>query len=234
MKNYNEMTINEKLENALCTNHTGKMKNMFSISTSVLENPLCIARRASAEKAKENGSKKEIICTKCFAVSQFKMQTSTAKKYARNTELLTSAVYPVEAFPIVNACIFRIEAFGDVQNKTQALNYLHLIKRNPETMFTAWTKNPHIWDMAIKEEGKPENLIMIYSDPVVNGTTQTPEAFLSALRIGFPWIDKMFIVYRKTYANKNNVEINCGARSCNNCRRCYRKNTESIVTEILK
>lgn len=42
-------------------NHTGKMTGMASLSTSVIDNPICAAR------AKVKGS----ICEKCFAANMF-------------------------------------------------------------------------------------------------------------------------------------------------------------------
>lgn len=39
-------------------------------------------------------------------------------------------------------------------------------------------------------------------------------------------------VYDKEHAKEHN--INCGARDCNACRRCYSKNTDIYIKEIVK
>lgn len=233
-----EMTIEQKLHDSLCWEHTGKMKDLVSCSTSVLENENCQKRREQARKAKEVNPEKDFICLHCFADAQLSYQTTTGKKYARNTELYTSQVYAPELWPLLNASIARIEAFGDTQpgkkGEIQVENYFNFCKNNPDTTFAAWTKNPLTYHNVIERIGKPENLILIYSDPVINGTMENPEKYLETLKVVFPEIDKIFVVYDKKFVKKNNVEINCGARSCNRCRRCYRKNTEAVIKEQLK
>ena len=49
----------------------------------------------------------------------------------------------------------------------------------------------------------------------------------------YPFIDKVFTVYDKEHAQ--DVNINCGARSCAECQRCYHK-SEGIeyINELLK
>jgi len=42
--------------------------------------------------------------------------------------------------------------------------------------------------------------------------------------------DKVFNVCRTTNLDK----INCGAASCNTCRRCYNMNAENIIYEMIK
>lgn len=232
------MNDKQKLAYIPCWKHTGKMKDIVSMSSSSEQNPDCIARVLEAEQI-YNETGIDIVCRHCFS-NDLQEQYSTMKaKYVVATEILTSKVFAIEDFPLLNAAIARLESFGDILplqfgGMNQGLNYIHYVKRNPDTTFACWTKNPMTWQAVFQVEEKPENMIMIYSDPVINGSMEEPEQLEEAIKIAFPFIDKIFIVYDKAYVKTNKVDINCGARSCNACRRCYRKYTESIIKEQLK
>lgn len=197
-------------------NHTGKMYGMASLSTSVVENPIC------AKRAKVKGS----ICEKCFANNMFKMYGESFRDcFKKNTEVLTTTIIPVRDWPIINYRIFRLEAFGDLQNSIQVENYFNFCKRNPGTTFALWTKNPYFIYEAIRNgNSKPKNLIIIQSSCFINKEDKK----------SFGFIDKVFTVYSKPYIKENNISINCGARNCLECGRCYSKRTSSEVREQLK
>lgn len=229
----NTMTDAELLSYCLCHNHTGKMEGMHSISTAVTVNPICQARRAAALKALEEAKEKgldpiEHICLSCFAEAQLEYQGSTDIKYRRAFEILNYKVFALEDFPILNLLVFRIEAFGDVASVTQARNYIRLANRNPLTICTAWTKNPGIWKEAFAIEGKPENMIMIYSNPIVDSKIDE-EAFFQALKVSYPFLDKMFSVF-----NEEDETTNCGGRKCLTCLNCYRKDGPVFIHEVKK
>ena len=46
----------------------------------------------------------------------------------------------------------------------------------------------------------------------------------------FDFVDKVFTVY----ADCEGVEINCGARNCFECHKCYTKNKTEYINEKLK
>lgn len=201
----------------ITTKHTGKMSGMQSLSTSVLLNPIC----------KERSKDPDSICAHCYAARMAKAYKGLNKVLADNTDVLTSRIIPDNELPIINAAYFRFEAFGDISSENQIRNYFHIAAKNPDTKFALWTKNPHIIKKAIEGGGceKPSNLIIIFSSAIVNKPT------LDAMdRYGF--IDKVFTVYDKAHAA--DVTINCGSRKCIECRRCYSRNTERYINEILK
>ena len=214
----------EMLIDSITWNHTGKMKGMNSLSTSCLENPNCIKRL-------ENGSGNH-ICSYCFSEAQQKRQKTTREKMRRNTAILTERLFVVAEMPFLNSSIFRLEAFGDLVNPTQARNYIRLAKRNPGTTFALWTKNPWILEEAIKAEGKPGNMIVILSAELLD--VQQPEILFRRMKNRFSFIDKMFLVYRPETVKAENIDINCGARSCMQCRKCYTPGTAEIIKEELK
>lgn len=198
------------------TKHTGKMAGMASLSTSVVENPIC------RKRAQIKGS----ICEKCFAAAMFARYNDTFRDcFKKNTEVLTNQIIPVKEWPIINYRVFRFESFGDLQNATQVHNYFNFAKRNPGTMFALWTKNSEFIAAAIASGNKkPKNMVIIQSSCFIN----------KADTKRYDFIDKVFTVYDKKYIQENNISINCGARNCLECGRCYSKRTGTEVREQLK
>ena len=193
---------------------TAKMAGMLAISTSCVENHFCACRMINPE----------LICFHCFARGIMINYAAAGEHGAQNADLLTTHIVPADLLPRFKRSvqIVRIEATGDVANVTQAINYIHIAQVNPHVTFAWWSKNPGIIDKAIKAAGRPENVVFIASSPRLNEQE----------RIRYSWIDKVFTVYDADHAGT--VEINCGARSCKTCRRCYSHDTERIINELLK
>jgi len=197
------------------TKHNGKMEGMASISTSVTTNERC------AKNAAIKGS----ICEKCFAAKQMKVFPSMEKPMIQNQIILTSGIIPLDQLPVINVLYFRFEAFGDLNNDIQVINYFNICKKNPGVKFALWTKNPDYIAKAIKDgHSKPENLNIILSSLFINKERKTK----------YDFVDKIFTVYDKEYIASENVEINCGARNCFTCGLCYNKNGVRIINEQLK
>jgi hypothetical protein len=72
---------------------------------------------------------------------------------------------------------------------------------------------------------KPDNMTILYSSIRVNECE-------SDILNKYDFIDKVFTVYDPETAK--GIAINCGARDCRKCARCYARDTESLVNEILK
>lgn len=194
---------------------SGKMTGIPSISTSCLVNPICLKRMQDGES----------ICAHCFAEATLNRYKAAGIAMESNYHLLTESVLPVGLLPVfANVAIVRIESFGDVANVTQAINYANICKANPCVMFAWWSKNMNIIQEAFDKVGKPDNVIMVESSPKLN-IAKNPSR---------PCVDKVFTVYDEKTIEAENVNINCGARCCATCRRCYSKNTESVVSEKLK
>lgn len=207
----------------VCINHTGKMAGMYSISTSCTLNEYCLKRSKNPES----------ICADCFAQNMFRnpWYKWTMKRCEENTRVLTESVLDPEDLPIINAFAFRFESFGDLKNTIQVINYFNICNANKRVMFALWTKNPFIIANAIREgHAKPSNLIIIYSSPLKDKPVS-----LEKIRSVFPFIDKVFTVWTDTAAAAaHNVEINCGARACIKCLKCYTKNSNDEIAELLK
>jgi hypothetical protein len=201
-----------------CTNHTGKMNGLHCLSTSVTVNPHCIKRQA-------NGNS---ICAHCFAASMMKQYKALNETTTRNAEILTASILSFDVLPLIPVRYFRFESFGDLINTNQVINYFNIARKNPDTLCALWTKNPHIIAKAVEMgHEKPANLQIVLSSPLVNKPIKATK---------YAFIDKIFTVYDKQAAKA--VNINCGARSCLACGRCYRPNPNGeriqYINEILK
>lgn len=196
-------------------NHLGKMEGMISLSTSPLCNPLCRKRAQIANT----------ICSHCYSFCMMKRFGTLAERLAKNTEVLTTKLIPVEEWPILNARYVRFEAFGDIVNARQMENYVNLCKRNPSTKFAIWTKNYAIAAKALEKTGKPKNLTLLVSSPLVNVALDLTK---------FPLADKCFTVYSTCHAAQEGIDINCGARACLLCHKCYERTGAKHIRERLK
>ena len=198
-----------------------KLSGFRSLSTSPLLNALCIGRHNNPK----------LICSSCYSVTYNNMREGLRNKLARNTESLTKEVIPYESIPVINDRYFRIESFGDLQNVNQAINYLNFIRKNPETNFGWWTKNPNFIKQALKALNieKPENVQIILSACGLNVGIK-----LETVKKAFPFVDKVFTVYDSKYIKENDIEINCGTRKCKDCLNCYKSGGFTQVNEKKK
>lgn len=191
--------------------HEGKMEGMQSISTSLRQNPYCQCRIKQGDT----------VCSKCYAETYMKMRPRIDTCMSRNGEYLTKKVIDTDYLPQLNTLYCRFESFGDLINVTHVINYFNICKKNPETHFALWTKNPGLIDQAIKAgEEKPKNLQIVYSSPKLNEVDD----------VKYDFVDKIFTVFTKD----SDAKINCGKKKCIDCKLCYRKNNVKYINERLK
>ena len=198
------------------TKHNGKMKGMQSLSTSCLCNKYCQAYSKDPRK----------VCCKCYAQTQMKYQTTMQPCFEKNTKILTESIINKNYLPYINAVVFRFEAFGDIQNEIQVINYFNICKKNKHVKFALWTKNPGIISRAIKHgNAKPKNLQIVLSSHYLNEQVDINR---------YDFVDKVFTVYTKEYIKENNMNTNCKAESCLACQKCYHKSNEVYINEELR
>lgn len=211
-------------------NMTGKMTGILSVSTCCLCNGNCHANRNRENSPEGN----ECICKDCFAVDTVNSYLALLDHLVYNSAILSARLLDPADFPhFYGVDIFRLESFGDLINKIQALNYIAFARENPRTTFTIWTKNPDIMDAAIQEAGKPENLICIVSSHYKN----------EIAKASYSWIDHIFTVWTdRDAAESQGININCRAivngeeiDRCRDCMRCYTlNNSDFYIHELLK
>jgi hypothetical protein len=192
---------------------TGKMAAIRSVCTNTLTNPFCQAMQ-----------KTDSICKSCYSQRMLLgVRRNCAPAWERNSQLLADELMLENELPKLKDDVFRLQAHGEVSNVNHAINLMNLVKSNPGTLFAWFTKRKDILTPLLKE-GKPANLIMVFSNAKVDDPTPAvPEFF-----------DKVFSVYTKAGQEKLGVTINCGAISCRGCMKCYSFNKISVVNELLK
>lgn len=200
--------------------HRGKMSGKHSLSTSVVQNPICQARA-------QNG---DTICAHCYANKMLQgVYKKTEPCFAKNFEVLQRPLKVVPKLPEAWKT-FRFEALGDIASQVQFHNYLLIARANPNITFTIWSKNLEICKAVLEYESKPKNLIIIQSAPIVN----------HAVKPKYDFVDKVFTVYNSwEAAEKAGHPINCEAKEkhlrCEDCNRCYNLNNREVyVNELLR
>jgi hypothetical protein len=158
-----------------------------------------------------------------------KMRKALREHLADNAKILANTLLEGREIPATNDLIYRFESFGDLYNVTHLKNYVRIAERNPYTTFGLWTKNIWILDEVFNQEGveKPKNLSIIVSSPLLNKPLELD-------RERYWMVDHLFTVYDKSFIANNNVDINCGARSCLGCRKCYLDSNTFFINEQLK
>lgn len=204
------------------TVHTGKMENMISLSTNAKKNSICRCR------AKVKNS----ICTECYANDILTAYPDLYKKTSKNMELLT--YQQLDILPQINKNkmpYIRFEAFGDLANINQLINYINIARVNPSVQFALWTKNPFILSRAA-ELGfiAPGNMNVMYSSYFLNSVTPFNNNLLKLC-------NGVFTVYTNDFLENNNKSIvcNCGDKKCKDCLLCYKKHDNFLyINERLK
>ena len=214
--------LQKDIENIITYKHEGKMSGMLSMSTPCSLNERC------AKNAQIKGS----ICEKCYAQRLMKMRKQLEEKLKKAMHILTTIELEKEDIPFINAAYFRFEAFGDLNNALQFKNYMTIAKYNKHCNFAIWTKNPDIIKTSLQIYGDiiPKNVIIIYSSLFINKYQD-----INKIKEAYPFIEKIFTVYSsEDIAAENGCKINCGARHCATCLKCYKHNKIYQLNELLK
>lgn len=237
-------------------NHNAKMAGNYSFSTSCKFNVECLRKiqasfrqvipdfvlkdatatdikkaRILLEKLiKENPLRTDIsICGLCFADRQQDNFPTMQDPLRRNFEIWNNGIVHPDWLPVINALWFRLESFGDYGSVNSAKNADNIMKKNPAVYFGVWTKNPKYFDAVYQgnADNVPKNASFIYSSQFINRKARIPAKYKYFLKM-------TFTVYTQEYASANNVKINCGARACLACLKCYTKNNIMDIAELLK
>lgn len=249
-KFYPVLTVSDLDEMGLhfTVNHTGKMSGMVSLSTTC-KCGLCPNRVKSAfenlgipydskkdalsmlkDFLEENPYRTDVsICGFCFSDTLQDRQKTMTPNLEHNFEILNNGIIHDDWIPVLNCLFFRGESFGDFNSHFAVINFYKIAAKNPVVNVTAWTKNLVFFARAEKMGyKKPENFKLIMSSQYINVQAVIPESMKHL-------VDAVFTVYTAKYAEKYGIVINCGARACLSCLRCY-TNFDGVkyVNELLK
>ena len=189
------------------TQGSGKLAGIISINTPTSTNPFCQAMQ-----------KKDSVCKSCYAQRYEKLRPNIVEAFKRNLFLSERVLLPQE-IPAINKQIARFASYGELINMMLFINLLRIALANPRTIFTLWTKRYRIVQRVLNVLGKPDNLILIYSSPIVGKVSALPKGF-----------DKVFTAFAR---GSDMTDINCHG-SCNTCRLCYSHNDTTFINEIIK
>ena len=192
------------------TKGCGKMNGINSINVSSLENPFCI----------KNSKNENSVCSKCYSNRYSRLRPPLEKCLLKNTEILTKTDLEFEDIPVINALYFRFNSFGELYNLRHFINLLRICRKNPKTTFSLWTKRKSIIRQ-YDQDLLPKNLILIYSEPLIN-----------EINLGVESFDKTFNVVTKEFSKDSNI-INC-SKKCLECLKCYTKNSLTTIIEKIK
>lgn len=198
------------------TGLTGKMTGMTVITTAMSNNEHC----------RKLASIKGTICAHCYSQRSLSYRKQMKTCYEKNGKLLSEKIIPDNQIPYINSAICRLESHGDIINETHLENYINIAKKNPHCTFALWTKQYSILLRYFKNHTQPENMIIVVSGLMLNKPINLKPFENLGMAV------KSFTVYDKIEGRTK--EINCGGRRCIDCRRCYTKDSDKYINELLK
>ena len=187
---------------------TGKMQHIPAINTNTLTNPFCVKMHDS--EIPNN------ICVHCYSHDMLNgYRKSCAPAWQRNSDLLSGSVLSDDQIPVINSHSFRFHGHGELLNSTHYFNFCRIARKNPKCTFALWTKRRDI-----KSSVRPDNLILIYSNPTIDKVMHKPP-------VGF---DKVF-----NNTSSLTKADNCSGRKCIECLKCYRLDSGvDVIREKVK
>jgi len=192
---------------------TGKMTGITSFNTNTVSNEFC--------GKMFNSGKSDVICTECYSMKMLKgSRKNCVPKFQRNTDLMQRHIHP-DDLPVLNLAWCRGHGHGELINYKHFLNFSNLAKKNPQTTLTLFTKRRDIvnWVFKLKGYKKPKNLILVYSNPIINKViNEIPKHF-----------DKVF-----NTVTEENAQDNCTGKKCIDCLNCYKHSGAQVLIEKVK
>ena len=205
---------------------SGKIEGITSFDASATNCLFCKLMRKAATRTAAH------ICAGCYDKAQeesFK-GINIINRHSLNMLIMQTIEFEEAELVVINVSkIDRINSSGDTPNKTYAINMLRIAKVNRHAYFAYWAKNKEAVIAACKEVGKPKNMKLVYSSPIINKAAELPKYF-----------DFVFTVYVNEAETRKAIEN--GARECNGkkCRDCGYKcylngwNHGDNIAEVLR
>ena len=224
-----------------------KMEGINNISSNTLTNEYCIKQK----------DKKDIICNKCYSFKGLNFRKSMVNVLQNNSELLSNSIIEWDNLPRIFDLYFRFSSHGELINLNHLENLNNICLKNPKTTFTLWSKRFDIVKKFFDNNEKPSNLILIYSNPVLNKPLEKlpkyfDKTFNNVIKLSYKdfynqkimFIDKKDInktlranikkdyeTYKNNFDKDNN--INC-FQKCKDCLVCYTFNNVKTIIEKAK
>ena len=157
-----------------------------------------------------------IICNYCYDWAQEEERSNVGPRHSLNLLILKTIEFTeaeLASLPING--ILRGNSAGDTDNLTQAMNQLKIAATHPYVDCALWAKNTPPISKAVDIYGKPENLQLIQSSPIIGTVASLAKNF-----------DRTFTVYPTKEATLAAIHAGanpCNGRKCADCGyKCYR------------
>ena len=188
---------------------TGKLVEIPAINTNTLTNEYCQKMHSSCSTC---------ICWDCYSFAMLEgSRKNCAPAWEKNSVLLKSNI--LKEFPQFNSLHVRFHGHGELINETHFINFLLIAQYNPKSTCSLFTKRHKLVKKVLETRKKPQNLILVYSNPIVDRITDK--------------IPKYFNKVFNTTTEKS-TEDNCTGRKCIECLACYQFSGNSVLVERVK
>jgi hypothetical protein len=192
----------------------GKLEGLKAISSNTITNPYCQKQFTSGNA--------DNICTKCYSNIMLNgYRKNMQSPLQSNSNLLSNSIIPDNQLPIILEAFFRFNAHGELINEIHLQNLMNITLKNPSCNFALWTKQNGLIKKYFDNNPKPNNLILIYSNPKINSI-----------------MDKLPKHFDKTFNNVLETDYqdqqNCTGQQCKTCLLCYKHNGISKIVEKVK
>ena len=191
---------------------SGKMLGIPSLNTDTTSNEFC--------QCMYNSNKDKLICRECYSMSMLNTFRKNCKpKFLNNSKFLSEKVHDAEYLPVCPSIVGRFHSHGELINTNHLYNLLNICNNQPRTTFTLWTKRKNIVSRVFNKHKKPDNMILVYSNP-----------YIDKLDVELPkYFDKVF-----NNVSKDSSVVNC-SKKCLECMMCYTLgNKTTQIIEVIK
>lgn len=187
---------------------SGKLTGIPGINTNTLSNPFCQKANASSDTSN--------ICTRCYSHAMLRTyRAGCVDAFERNSKLLSGQVLLPWQIPVIPSRHVRVSAHGELINATHLENVYRIAESNKHATFALWTKRK---DLVRKHRARPENVILVYSNPHTNRVVGVPKGF-----------DKVF-----NNVDEPDARENCTGQKCITCLACYQHGGTDVIVERVK
>ena len=191
---------------------SGKLKGFKALNTNTLSNDFCVKMY--------NSGKNDVICTFCYSHRMLNTyRKSCVDPWQNNSDLLSKSLLKDYQLPRIKDSEFRFHGHGELINSKHLKNFVLIVEHNPKCNFALWTKRKNIVRAVFKKQERPNNLILVYSNPIIDKVMKKPPK-------GF---DKVF-----NNVNSPTDGENCTGQKCKDCLACYEFNDTNVIIERKK
>jgi hypothetical protein len=193
---------------------SGKLEGLRAISTNTTTNDYCIKQY--------NKKDSKNICTFCYSQEMLRTyRKNMALALQRNSDIIGKKIIHEDGLPIILDAFFRFNAHGELINEINLINYVNIALKNPHCNFSLWTKRFDIVSKYFKDNKKPKNFILIYSNPKIN----------HILEVVPKYFDKTF---NNVQEDLKKEKQNCSGQKCKDCLLCYKLDSTNTIVEKVK